>query len=359
MALIRACTRWLGIVLICCALSQCCLAKSRDKATTGRQTNAKSGSRTIVFPSDAGVIDVTRPPYNAAPDGMHDSTDALQRAINDHAGSRHILYLPEGVYLVSRSLRLPLKNPQGNFLYGFTHIQGQNRHKTILRLKDATFTETKQATAVLDSANHGSADWFACSVQDLTIEVGKDNPGAIGLRFFSNNTGCVREVTIRSVDGQGLIGLDLAYNDMNGPLLVQRVSVSGFRNGILTGNSVNSQTFQNVSLENQTECGLRNEGQCVSVENLQSVNAVTAVRNAGGQMTLIGARLNGIGVAKQTAAIENRGDLFARNILTPGYGSALLAPDHAQHQVIYFAYPYHASPPPCRQSPHCDTYAIE
>lgn len=280
----------------------------------------------VVFPADAGQIDITRPPFNAVGDGRHDDTAAIQSALDAYAGSRHALYLPNGTYLVSRTLRVPLKNPQGNFLYGNTLIQGQSRSKTVLRLKDATFTEPGHPAALLDFGPHGSADWFACFVRNLTFDIGKSNPGATGLRFFSNNTGSVREVTIRSGDGQGVVGLDLAYNDMNGPLLVKQVAVSGFRTGVLTGNSVNSQAFWHLVLEGQTECGLLNAGQCVSIEGLTSRNRVPAIRNTNSLMTLIRANLSvpsTVAMADAVAAIENGADLFAREIAVQGYREAI------------------------------------
>ena len=287
----------------------------------------------IVYPADAGIVDVTRPPYNAKGDGQTDDTDALQRALNDYTGKRNILYLPNGTYRLSRTLLLPLRTPQGNINYGFTHIQGQSRKGVVLRLTENTFSDPAHPAAMLDSGPHGSADWFANSVQNLTLDTGRANPGAIGLRFFSNNTGCVRDVTIRSGDGSGVIGLDLGYNDMNGPLLIERVRVVGFRVGIRCGASVNSQTLSDIRLENQSECGLRNDGQCLSIEALVSDNAVPAVVNRGGQMALIGAGLRGRGAAARSPAVWNTADLYARNVRVSGYAEAMRS-DTTQPQSV-------------------------
>ena len=48
------------------------------------------------------------------------------------------------------------------------------------------------------------------------------NPGAIGIKFYSNNTGLMQDVRIR---GNGACGLDLSFNDQNGPLLIQDVEI--------------------------------------------------------------------------------------------------------------------------------------
>jgi hypothetical protein len=49
----------------------------------------KAKAERIWFPSDAGVIDVTRQPYFARPDDGRDDTEAIQQALNDHPTERH------------------------------------------------------------------------------------------------------------------------------------------------------------------------------------------------------------------------------------------------------------------------------
>ena len=49
--------------------------------------------------------------------------------------------------------------------------------------------------------------------ENFTILVGGGNPGAVGLEFFANNTGAIRNVTIRSLDldRSGHAGLNLRW----------------------------------------------------------------------------------------------------------------------------------------------------
>lgn len=51
-----------------------------------------------------GLLDVTAVPYRADPTGLHDSTAALQRAIDDARDARLLTFLPAGTYLVSDTL---------------------------------------------------------------------------------------------------------------------------------------------------------------------------------------------------------------------------------------------------------------
>lgn len=65
----------------------------------------------IVFPPDAGVIDVTKPPYNAKGDGRADDTASIQQALTDFPAQHAVIYLPNGTYLVSDTLRWGVSYP--------------------------------------------------------------------------------------------------------------------------------------------------------------------------------------------------------------------------------------------------------
>jgi len=276
------------------------------------------------FPATPFVVDVTKPPYNAKGDGVTDNTAAIQQAINDNTGRHRIIYFPIGTYLVSKPLIWSNTISRDRYAYGFNWVQGEQRDKTIIRLKDNTFTDLAKPAAILWCGGFGSADWFNNYVEDLTFDVGRGNPGAIGLQFYSNNTGAVRNCTIISQDGQGAIGLDLGHRDMNGPLLIHRVSVSGFARGIVLAGAVNSQTFEHITLRDQTDIGFDNHGQAASIRGLISDNAVPAVRTYG-TLSLIDATLTGRGSAKGVAAIVNYngGRIALRDIVTSGYSRAL------------------------------------
>ena len=283
-----------------------------------------SNNTNVAYPNCAAVIDVTKSPYYAKGDGTTDDTDVLQRALSDIMGQHKILYFPNGTYLVSRTLNWSKKNTEGKDAWGMNFLQGQSATKTIIRLKDSTFTEIEKPGSIMWCGGFGSADWFHNYIQDMSFDVGDNNPSAIGLQFYSNNFGAVRNCRIVAGNNSGLIGLDLGHRDMNGPLLVHNCEIVGFQKGIATSRAVNSQTFENITLRDQSQFGFDNEGQAISVRSLLSVNRVPAIRTYG-TFCLLDATLKGLDGANQVPAIinYNGGRLFVRDVTSTGYSRAI------------------------------------
>lgn len=277
----------------------------------------------IVFPSDGGVINVKKAPYNAKGDGVTDDTEAIQQALSDYPNQNKIIYLPKGTYLVSNQLQWSVGN-RGGQEHKRTILQGQNTGTTIIKLKNNApgFNNSFLPKAVIWTG-HAPAQRFRNAIRNLTVDTGTGNNGAIAIQFIANNQGAIRNVSIRSGDGHGIVGLDLSYTNEIGPLLVKNVKVYGFNVGIKTANKVNSQTFEHISLQNQKEYGLANYGQVISIRDLQSNNSVPALYNKDGIVTLIDAKLIAIGTSIQPPAIKNDSTLFARNLKTSGYQIAI------------------------------------
>jgi hypothetical protein len=291
---------------------------SQDTATLVIAENdipLPASSENVVFPSDAGVVDVRD--YGAIPDDGVDDTAAIQAALDDHPSGNHIIYLSNGVYNISDQLTFA-GSQKRNIL------QGQNRDQTIIKLDDNLgFTGSVIFTGT------PPAQRFRNSIRNFTVDIGSGNPGATGISFMANNQGTLSDVKIVSSDGQGDIGLDLAP-DENGPLLVNNVHIIGFDVGIRTLNPTASQTLENVRLEAQNEYGWTNFNQTVYVRNLQSINEVSAVWNqpdGASDFTLVGAELIGVGEAAAVPGIWNQKGMYAANVETSGYDLAILQDD--------------------------------
>jgi hypothetical protein len=281
---------------------------------------AADAAENIVFPDDAGVVDVTKAPYNAKGDGKADATAALQKALDDHPNSNRIIYLPAGTYLVSDTLHWPAGR-HGGMAHKRVILQGRSAAATTIRLKDecAGFGSAKKPKAMVWTGRK-PAQRFRNGIRSLTFHTGKGNPGAIGVQYIANNQGSMRRVRI--VCGEsGPIGLDLGYTNEQGPCLIQDVEVVGFDVGVSMKHAVDSITLERIKVHGQREVGVRNAGQCVSMSGLHSENSVPAVENKGAYsvMTLIDSQLAGEGAA----AVVNSGELLMRNTAVSGYELAV------------------------------------
>ncbi|MBD1847823.1 glycoside hydrolase family 55 protein [Cyanobacteria bacterium FACHB-63] len=288
-------------------------------------SSTPASAENIVFPADAGVLNV-KTQYGAKGDGITDDTAAIQAALNAYPNGKRIVYLPNGTYLVSDTLTWPAGTPGTGNDYKNTILQGQSERGTIIQLKNSAtgFTNAASPKAVIFTGP-APAQRFGNSIRNLTVNTGTHNPGAIGIQFNASNQGSMRQVTIQSADAQGVTGLDMNFTDEIGPLLVKGVTIKGFQYGIRTGFTVNSQTLENITLQNQSVYGFYNTGQVINIRKLTSTNAVTAIYNAGGRMTVLDSSLKGTGNAASRPALRSDFplDLVVRNLATSGYQVAV------------------------------------
>ena len=277
----------------------------------------------IVFPPDAGVIDVTKDPYLAKGDGVADDTRAIQRALDDHPNQGAIIYLPNGVYLISDVLRWPA-GKGGGAEEKRTILQGQSRAGTVIKLPDECpgYEDPRHPKAAIWTGE-APAQRFGNEIRNLTVDTGAGNPGACGIQFIANNQGGIYDVTIVSGDGQGVAGLDLGYTDEQGPCLIKNLRVLGFDVGVHTATGVASETLEHVTVEHQNRFGFRNDGQPCTVRGLKSLNEVPAFVAGGGLSVLIDAELKGTKAAAKQPAVVCDAGLMARNVRTSGYRLAI------------------------------------
>lgn len=278
----------------------------------------------IVFPTDAGILNVKNAPYNAKGDGVTDDTAAIQRALNDNVNQKKPVYLPNGTYLIGDKLTW---GGNGKRLM----LQGQSQAGTIIKLKNNAqgFNDPanrKFVISVFDGSITGQA--FYNYIFNLTVDVGSGNSGAVGINFINNNVGGIREVTIRSSDPNksGARGL-LLTKPFPGPGLIRNLTVDGFDQGVRVGGQDYSMNFENLTLKNQRQAGFINQDNLSSIRGLTSINNVPAIQNIRGSgdwgmVTLIDGNLTG--GSSTNAAIENTGgEVYLRNIKMSGYQAAL------------------------------------
>jgi hypothetical protein len=315
------------------------------------------------------LVDVTQPPFSAKGDGKTDDTGALVAALNYVANSRVpafcsrsmregslSLYLPDGTYLVSatvaRSLPVLVGAPPydaykqhwvmrdeeldnketfpvgrySNEQNDSIIILGQSRARTIIRLRDhCPGFEAGQARAVLAfyRLTCGSNVNLNNVLENVTIDTGRGNPGAVGLRWNASNAGVVRNVALRSGDGAGVAGLLCDVRNAQG--LVEDVHIVGFDSGL----SVSAGAATVVTLEHATftqpggaAIRLANMS-CLAARDVVSEGAPSALRlESNAHAVIIDSAFRG--GSGGTAAIElGGGHLLARNLEAVGYRSAI------------------------------------
>ncbi len=289
-------------------------------------------AESIVFPPEAGAINV-KEVYGAKGDGTTDDTDALQKAIFENKGKFKTLYFPDGTYLVSRTLFVGGDKYSTELIRSKPHssdrfmlFQGQSEKGTVLRLKDnlPDFQDPENPKNLLSLYDgQGTGDVMHSYVRNMTFDVGSGNPGASALRFLSNNTGAIYNVTCRSSDkdGAGSIGLDLRQGQQ-GPELIRDVTIEGFDRGIEM-NDTFAVVFENITLRDQREIGVNMPNGRVTIRNLTSKNKVPVIRTApNDHFTLIGGNFTG-GSPEATAIISRGNRIFLRDIKQSGYGAIL------------------------------------
>ena len=319
-----------------------------------------AGSANIVFPASGfaatidgdGILDASR--FGAVPDDNIDDTAALQTLISKAVRRRYrIIYLPNGVYNIRRPLTWI--QTDGRY-YARVRLQGQSRNRTILKLDDnaAGYADAARPQAVIYTAGSneqaaskyldgGGNEAFSNSIRNLTVDIGKGNPGAIGIDYQVSNQGTIRDITVKtsSYINQGYIGISMQRGD-NGPGLLKNVSVIGFQKGIVIGGDqdpYSTVTLEDIALSRQTVVGLQNTSAVVAIRKLTSTNRVPAIWNYGlSLLNLIDVRLKTpSGAAVGGPAIESfrdetqytqpyertRAQMFVRGLVTAGYTLAI------------------------------------
>lgn len=264
-------------------------------------------------------IDVTKPPYCADNTGKTDCTKVLVKVLDDilireveayeatveklkrlsddgktdvylglegsrmergrlkvvypeHEPPTRIVYFPKGTYLVSDTVTYSLKNLKARY-YAVPYFDncrninflGESREETVIRLVDNapgfSSGEMKPLVSFVNNEKKLPRDKevsniaFMNFMRNLTLDCGKGNPDAVGIKFIASNIGRLENLTIRTERGrsgvytmcgtQGVFenlaisgfdyGLDICHSVM---VVIDGLDVTGVRKaGLLTGSS--------------------------------------------------------------------------------------------------------------------------
>ena len=287
------------------------------------------------LPADSGIVDVRQ--FGAKGDGIADDTQAILKAIaasGEDTGPSFwqdkLVYLPNGTYLVSAPL--VKRYADGRFGSGLMLI-GESASGTVIRLKDhapgydnpekkqaVIFTSSKllDGNAASGGKNYRELgegnDAYMNFLENLTVEVGAGNPGAIAVDFLGNNLGAIRNVTLR---GNGAIGLSITRK-WPGPTLVQNLEVIGFGIGIATAQTEYGLTFEHIRLRGQSLTPLRNDQNALTLRGLEISGSPPAIVNSGDKafLAIEDGRIHG--AADLGAAINNQGVVALRRLNVGG-----------------------------------------
>lgn len=296
----------------------------------------------VNFPADAGFINVKD--YGAVGNGIADDTAAINAAlaasdggVDSPFGKSRIVYLPLGTYLVTSPLYKA--KPNGDFSSGMI-LLGQSRQGTIIKLGNSAegYTNPAQQRAIILTTSDASYDaqtlkgieadqsigegnrGYANFVENLTIDAGSGNLGAIGIDYLANKFGAVRSVTLRAAADSGKIGIRM-LRKWAGPVYLQDDLIDGFNIGVAVRQADLSVSLDKLTLNNQRQWGLYNNNSLVSLRALRTNNTLTPIVNSGAKSLMF---LNG-GAFYHTNGVDsdiitNTGSMNIRNLGMRGYG---------------------------------------
>jgi hypothetical protein len=270
-----------------------------------------------------GVVNIKE--AGAKGDGKTDDTAALQAVFGAGKGKPHPkygnarrIYIPNGTYLVRDEIKWGDKKK---------HVVGESREGVVIKLADNApgYQDPRKPKCVLNNQFGHAGQNFSQYIRNVTVDVGAGNPGAIAVRFHTNNGGGLINATLRSSDPKKAGHVGLWMPSWPGPGLTKNVLIDGFDTGIAVGSDQYSWTFVDVTLRGQRKLGFLNAGNTVSIFRLTSHNSAAAVENRGGSafMALADCRFTG-GAADAPAMRNIKGaKLFVRNTTVEGYAKAV------------------------------------
>ncbi|MBN1675009.1 MAG: hypothetical protein JXR37_28460 [Kiritimatiellae bacterium] len=346
-----------------------CVAVPPHTARAAEDVHVPAGdmrnrNENIVYPAEmflehgGRLYNVKAPPPGRVPargDGRTDDTRAFNDAmafvqarfqagglkpedpnhIHDKVSLCHPIYIPNGTYRVSGRIMFALN--KGNPWVSNVQFIGQSRLGAVIRLTDRcpgfTDPDAPQPLIAFNRDDRNFNHWQGlCTLRNLTINTGSENRGCIAARVHGANGFSLRDLTIRSEDGNGHTAILLQIGSQHGYHC--DLTVEGFRHGIRTVAGVDTyNAFEYATIRGQTECGIVHGGGGLYLRRCrveQSAPDVPGIRLAGPdngpqlgiyESVLINVS-NSLLAAIELTRTDNQ-QVTARRVRCPGYRKAL------------------------------------
>jgi hypothetical protein len=270
-----------------------------EVVSTGQAAIARYEDRQL---TSLGFLDVTKTPYSADSSGKTDATAAIQQAVNDARDAQLVCLLPAGRYLVSDTIQgvIGVVNwddwpydghadpwvAEASFHYPCVLVGASGATRSTIVLKDGApgFDNLQQPKPVLyfwarSMQSFGSRDPnqpqsninFNQKILHLDIELGRGNPGAIGVDHRGAEGATVEDV---SVDATGAFA-GIRHAPGSGGAM-HGIRVLGGRYGLYLPGTQPSPLVSDVRLRGQSEAAI--------------------YYRARGPLTVVGAEIEGAGI---------------------------------------------------------------
>src|SRR4051794_1510387 len=307
------------------------------KAITAAST-CKASAQCIVFPADAGVVNVLD--FGAQGNGISDDTPAFLAALSEAEKRINngvwtpLVYVPPGIYRVTKTIEK--RDSKGNYDSGLM-LQGAGPEHTIIQLDPDTpgFDDAANPRPVILTTSHlwgqggpygGGKNWpalgegnqaFQNTIRDLSIRIGRNNPGAIAIDYLGNNNCTLRNLRLEADVGSGHTALSL-QRKWPGPCLIQGVTISGFDVGIHVANATYGVTLLDITFDGQSRAGIINDGNVLSIAHVQGSFKVPVLENTSKRGLVVIAHGNVHGTDAATA-FKNQGVLRLAGVVLNGF----------------------------------------
>ena len=268
-----------GLAFVCSAFSVCASGNTEDGLVYEIPPGCDACRKSELFKK--GFLDASLPPWNVKGDGKTDVTAGLQRAIDDAYDYDLAVYLREGTYLVSDTLRL-IKKVRRQRIHSNVIVGSRAGSRPVLQLSDRSAgfqgTDAETSKAVLHFWTQQK------SLKTKIAEITSSNPVSVhfkrkhdfktgeririsGHRGMSQlKPGAYRvgstgrkSITIQRVDGSPVNGERFARHRGGG--VVQKAELLEFPKGKDTGAS---SGYNQLARHLEIKCGVGNPG-CVGV----------------------------------------------------------------------------------------------